>query len=60
MLAEANANEWKDAIINKALVLNAYDILMGTETLVSIGRTKQWSLILILVNPGWLEISAVR
>ena len=37
MLAEANANEWKDAIINKALVLNAYDILMGTETLVSIG-----------------------
>ena len=33
MLAEANTNEWKDAIINKALMLNAYGILMGTETL---------------------------
>ena len=37
MLAEANANEWKDVIINKALMLNSYDVLMGTETLASIG-----------------------
>ena len=35
MLAEANASKWKDAIINKALMLNAYNILMGTETLPS-------------------------
>ena len=37
MLAEANANEWKDVLINKALMLNAYDVLMGTETLASVG-----------------------
>lgn len=30
--------KWKDAIINKALMLNAYEILMGTETLTSVGE----------------------
>ena len=33
MLTEANTSEWKYAIINKALMLNAYNILMGTERL---------------------------
>lgn len=37
MLTEANINEWKDAIVNKALMLNTYEILMGTETLTSVG-----------------------
>ena len=37
MLTEANTSKWKYAIINKALMLNAYNILMGTETLASAG-----------------------
>ena len=37
MLAEADANGWKDVLINKALMLNAYDVFMGTETLASVG-----------------------
>ena len=40
MLAEANANEWRDVIINKALMLNAYNVLMGTKTLASVGMDK--------------------
>ena len=35
MLTDTNTNEWKDAVIDKALVLEAYDLLMGTETISS-------------------------
>ena len=38
MLTDTNTNEWKDAVIDKALVLEAYDLLMGTETLNSHGK----------------------
>ena len=37
LLLETNTGQWKDAIINRALMLNAYEILMGTETLTSAG-----------------------
>ena len=53
MLAEANASEWKDAIINKALMLNAYDILMGTETLPS-AETDETAIANFKARQSWL------
>ena len=38
MLTDMNTNEWKDAVIDKALVQEAYDILMGTETIDTLGK----------------------
>ena len=35
-LTQMNASQWKDAVIDKALIIDAYQILMGTETLSSI------------------------
>ena len=38
MLTETNASQWKDAIIDKAIIIDAYRILMGTETLSTVGN----------------------
>ena len=38
MLTEQNASEWKDAVVDKALVINAYHILIGMEMISSAGE----------------------
>ena len=38
MLTEQNASEWKDAVVDKALIINAYHILIGMEMISSAGE----------------------